>query len=62
MSAPTAASSFFRVAGLSYNQYSAVALRALHKVLKPDAAKTRKFDVEMKERVYQAGKTLPRSK
>eukprot|EP00514_Thraustochytrium_sp_LLF1b_P005057 CAMPEP_0184508068 /NCGR_PEP_ID=MMETSP0198_2-20121128/569_1 /TAXON_ID=1112570 /ORGANISM="Thraustochytrium sp., Strain LLF1b" /LENGTH=76 /DNA_ID=CAMNT_0026897839 /DNA_START=96 /DNA_END=326 /DNA_ORIENTATION=+ len=52
MSAPVG-NSFFRVAGLSYNQYVGITLNALTKVLKPDAAAKRKVDVVMRERTFQ---------
>jgi hypothetical protein len=60
MSAP--ANSFFRVAGLSYNQYMAISARAFSKVLKPEAAAKRRLDVAMKERTYTAGKPAEKSK
>ena len=50
MSAP--ANSFFRVAGLTYNQYAAIASRAAIKVLKPEAAAKRKVDLGMRERAF----------
>jgi hypothetical protein len=60
MSAP--ANSFFRVAGLTYNQYMAISARAFSKVLKPEAAAKRRLDVAMKERTYVAGKPAEKSK
>lgn len=59
MTAPT--NSFFRVAGLSYNQYMAISARAFSKVLKPEAAAKRRLDVQMKERTYTAGKPAEKS-
>jgi hypothetical protein len=53
--------SFFRVAGLSYNQYMAISARAFSKVLKPEAAVKRRVDVVMKERTYTAGKAAEKS-
>eukprot|EP00612_Vaucheria_litorea_P004033 CAMPEP_0171464348 /NCGR_PEP_ID=MMETSP0945-20130129/7693_1 /TAXON_ID=109269 /ORGANISM="Vaucheria litorea, Strain CCMP2940" /LENGTH=75 /DNA_ID=CAMNT_0011991399 /DNA_START=59 /DNA_END=286 /DNA_ORIENTATION=- len=60
MSAPIG-NSFWRVAGLSYNQYTAVALNAMKKALKPELAAKKKFDVEMKERMFKNGQPLERT-
>ena len=53
--------SFWRVAGMSYNQYCAVAQKAFKNVLKEEAKKLRKTDVEMKERAFAQGKAGEKS-
>jgi len=62
MSASKVGNSFFRVAGLTYNQYTAVAVNAMRNALKPDAAAKRRVDLEMRERVFTKGAPGNRSK
>jgi len=54
--------SFWRVAGMTYNQYSQVATAAMRKCLKPDAAAKRKADVLMRERTFVNGEASAKSK